>query len=699
MSRGRTGALVAVGLVALLAASVGLAAPAGFGVPLHPSGDAPLGGDVTPWIGPDEPRERPNGILPGRASVRLDKNCYFPEEVMTITLRNVGGGHLLYDAVPDFEVRSPVHGVVRMILARWFPMDFLLRPGESYAWAWDQYWQAEDENGTRIHIGEFVPEGEYTVAVRVLMGTTVQTIGQAPLVIGFCDFEVSAGDDGFVDEGTAFRPAPTVDEAGTANLTSVTWDLDPATDANGDGNPTNDADAVGGSPEIVFGDDGVYPVTLNVRGFLPNATIAAHQDVVFTIDSSGSMAWNDPGDLRKAASKSYVDLLVPDDRAAVVDFDTSAVLVGDDPLSTDYVQVKQNIDLIDSFGGTFLSVGLEAALDEFQLHGDPRHAWVMIFLTDAESVTEDDDILVPLAVDRAVALGVRIYAVGLTVPLELRDLMERIANRTGGTFYLAPTAEALLDIYEDIGDEVRKSRGSFFLASDAMTITVRNVAPTLAASADATLTGRANVTLRVAGEKWHDVSMALYRDGTEAGNVSVVRMPGSPDEQAATLDGVALLNGTANVLRLVYTPLDDPVNGEVYGGDPAWVNVTLANGTAYRFHHTFNVRHPATWTWEIDLTTLGIIGSAEVSLAASVQDPGTDDIILTIDWGDGTAETRTYFADGVGPDPLPSPGGSAVDLADVASHAYGATGTYLVLVSVTDDDGGTASLSLAVAIG
>jgi len=698
MSRGRTGAFVAVGVVALLAASAVLATPAGLGL-ASPSGNPPLGGDPTPWTGPDEPRDRPHGLLPGRANVRVDKNCYFPEEPITITLRNVGGGRLLYDYIPDFEVRSPVHGAVRMILARWFPMDFLLNPGQSYAWTWDQYWQAEDENGTRIHIGEFVPEGEYTVAVKVLMGTTVQMIGQTPFVIGFCDFQVSAGDDAFVDEGTAFRPAPTIDETGSANLTSVTWDLDPAVDGNGDGNPTNDADAVGANPEIAFGDDGVYPVTLNVRGFLPNSTVRADQDVVFTIDSSGSMAWNDPGDLRKEAAKGYVDLLVPDDRAAVVDFDTIAFLVNDDRLSSDYPRVKQNIDRIDSAGGTFLSVGLEAALDEFQLNGDPRHAWVLIFLTDAESITEDDDILVPLAVDRAVALGVRIYSVGLSVPPGLFDLMESIANRTGGKFYLAPTADTLLDIYEDIGNEVRKSKGSFFLASDAMAITVRNVAPAVSASADVIAAGRANVTLRVAGEKWHDVTMTLYRDGAEAGNASVVRTPGSPDEQAKTLEGVVLFNGSANVLRLVYTPLDDPVNGEVWGADPAWVNVTLANGMWFLFHHTFNVQHPDTWTWEIDLAALGIGGSADATLAATITDPGTDDVTVTIDWGDGTTETRTYFADGVGPDPYPSPGGFAVDLSDVAAHAYSATGTYLVSVSVADDDGGTSLVSLVIFVG
>ena len=51
------------------------------------------------------------------------------------------------------------------------------------------------------------------------------------------------------------------------------------------------------------------------------------QDVVLVIDSSGSMAWNDPLDLRIDAAKNYVDKLKPDDRAAVVDMDDSATLL------------------------------------------------------------------------------------------------------------------------------------------------------------------------------------------------------------------------------------------------------------------------------------------------------------------------------------------------------------------------------------
>ena len=44
-------------------------------------------------------------------------------------------------------------------------------------------------------------------------------------------------------------------------------------------------------------------------------------DIVLVIDSSGSMSWNDPKDMRKSTAKRFVDELREDDRVSIVDFD------------------------------------------------------------------------------------------------------------------------------------------------------------------------------------------------------------------------------------------------------------------------------------------------------------------------------------------------------------------------------------------
>ena len=111
----------------------------------------------------------------------------------------------------------------------------------------------------------------------------------------------------------------------------------------------------------------------------------------------------------------------------------------------------------------------------------------------------------------------------------------------------------------------------------------------------------ADFTLRVAGEKWHDVVLTLY-DGVQAVAVaSVLRVPGNPDEQAVTIYNVTVdvLSGSFTAV-IVYTPLDDAINGQWWGADPAWLILTLQDGSEIRLHHTFNVRHNETWIWTVE---------------------------------------------------------------------------------------------------
>ena len=82
---------------------------------------------------------------------------------------------------------------------------------------------------------------------------------------------------------------------------------------------------------------------------------------------------------------------------------------------------------------------------------------------------------------------------------------------------------------------------------------------------------------------------------------------------------------------------------------------------------------------------VGQIGVPQ-SHAASAQDAGSDD--LTFTWGFGPA--TTYFNDGIGPDPFPSPlGVFPFFAADDAEIDFVLPGVYVIDVTVTDDDGGS----------
>ncbi|TET89464.1 MAG: DUF11 domain-containing protein [Methanomassiliicoccales archaeon] len=122
------------------------------------------------------------------------------------------------------------------------------------------------------------------------------------------------------------------------------------------------------------------------------------------------------------------------------------------------------------------------------------------------------------------------------------------------------------------------------------------------------LAGSANISayvivdfrLRIAGEKWHDVVLTLYDGDVSTAVASVTRYPGDPDDQSVTIYDVKINILDSFTAIIEYTPLDDPINGQIWGADPCWLILTFEDGKSVRLKHTFNVRHNETWIWVID---------------------------------------------------------------------------------------------------
>jgi hypothetical protein len=268
-------------------------------------------------------------------------------------------------------------------------------------------------------------------------------------------------------------------------------------------------------------------------------------------------------------------------------------------------------------------------------------------------------------------------------------------NSPGGV-YPFTVVEDFTHVYGDNGDftvTITVTDDDGGVTMEEIVVPVNNVAPTIGVMSYYL---NASFAFRIAGEKWHDVEIHLYEDGVEVGYASITRYPGSPNDQMVDLGEFSVDFSKTYSAVAYYTPEDDPINGQIWGATPAWVILDYEDGEE-RIHHTFNVRHEDTWTWEIEDFSPYFLGH-NITFIATASDPGSDDLTFTWDFGDGTTSIQVYYNDGVGPDPYPSPEVNPIAVTDTAKHSYASAGAYTVTLTVTDDDGGVSQIMLVIVV-
>ncbi len=230
----------------------------------------------------------------------------------------------------------------------------------------------------------------------------------------------------------------------------------------------------------------------------------------------------------------------------------------------------------------------------------------------------------------------------------------------------------------------------------AASVTIENVAPSILSLTAATAEASANFRLVVAGEKYHDVTLHLTANGSDLADLRVVRAPGDPANESKETGMLSLNLTKPVVVTVVYTPADDPVNGQPNGANPTWLTVTLANGSSVRWFHNFNVRHTSTWTWSLgDLRSSLFPGG--LMLRAHLYDPGADTLTAQWDFGDGTNLTQVFPNGPAGDTPEAVVGGlDPMDLIATASHRFAEGQTFKVTLTVTDADGASTTATLVV---
>ena len=169
-------------------------------------------------------------------------------------------------------------------------------------------------------------------------------------------------------------------------------------------------------------------------------------DIVFVIDSSGSMSWNDPSGIRKTAAKQFVDKMGEHDRAAIVDLDSSAsLLIG---FTNVKIDLNGKIDRINDSGGTSIGRAVNLAIQQFTNTSYTRTDAFkyIILLTDGQGDYNNQ------YTQNAADNDIVIYTIGLGSDVD-ENLLKNIADATKGKYFFATQADMLGEIFDFVAEE------------------------------------------------------------------------------------------------------------------------------------------------------------------------------------------------------------------------------------------------------
>lgn len=192
-------------------------------------------------------------------------------------------------------------------------------------------------------------------------------------------------------------------------------------------------------------------------------------DLVILIDNSGSMAHNDPRELRYRAARLAIDYLEVGDQVGVLLFDSTVEpLLPLSPLTGagEKNKFKELIPARRPRGDTDIGGALAQAHGQLTEKGRGGAVPLVILLTDGivdpdPARRYDKEFMAAYYdnMDKVVAemadLGCAIYGVGLTEEADM-DFLREVGSRSGGWSQMVPTAPELVPVFRDILQEAKE---------------------------------------------------------------------------------------------------------------------------------------------------------------------------------------------------------------------------------------------------
>ena len=178
-------------------------------------------------------------------------------------------------------------------------------------------------------------------------------------------------------------------------------------------------------------------------------------EIVFIIDDSGSMDWNDPDNIRLSVARDLIDSLPANSKVGVVKFENATTILTDQ-LSEDLSYVKSFLttSYFFSHGGTYMYRAINDSLLLFDSNGNDGNDTLkmVVVLSDGDSFDTEYH---QSTIDAANGKNVRLYTVGLgSDTYYFTSYLKPLAEETNGAFYLAANADELGMIYNDISKKI-----------------------------------------------------------------------------------------------------------------------------------------------------------------------------------------------------------------------------------------------------
>jgi len=187
-------------------------------------------------------------------------------------------------------------------------------------------------------------------------------------------------------------------------------------------------------------------------------------DAVLVMDSSGSMAKNDPGKLRVPAARMFMSLLGDEDRIGLISFSDNGypVLHLTMPTKDTKARILASADKVSSKGVyTNLYAALSKGMDMLGKEGKQGQEKMLVLMSDGRMDVGNSD------EDRALTQklqgellqvarekGIKVYTIAFTEASDI-ELLKQVAKESGALFKLARSDQDLHDVFSVIFESAK----------------------------------------------------------------------------------------------------------------------------------------------------------------------------------------------------------------------------------------------------